>query len=499
MGQRRILHGDLITLLVILFVVSFAPSATVAATTAAEADASKHAYRAKVLTLFRAGDFAGLERQIAVAEEAYRSGATSDLAVEHAYYAFGAMDARFPDQFDAWEAAYPESHRPHLARGIHARFLGWSFRGGAYAKNTADQRITMMRDSFAVALRSLNRALAIEPKSGVAYSFMIDIHKAIGARDELERLLKEGLAADPRSYSIRRRYAESLVPWWGGADLSAETLLQSLINKLPGLGDDAYPVAVPDRLRAFIAEVAKDSEAVPSLRPLQGFVDFVVARMLEQEGRREEAIEYHRRARQFGEYWWYHYREGLNYYYMNRYPEAVTRYDKALAAWPANPMTLVARAQAKRQMEDYEGALRDVDQALSFDPSNPDNLVEKVYNLRPLGRYDEALSALDDARHYGDLEDRVWDARGRLYLYELKNPTAGMESLRRATELKPRRSSYWYNYGLALYQTHDCKAVEVYRRYLETCKGQGGRCSAKSKKYAGDVIEYLLHSKICPA
>lgn len=456
---------------------------TVNATASAEL-VSRH----KLQDMLRQGDFDALEQILAGAEQSYEAGQVPDSMVEHAYYAFGSADPELEARFGEWIAAKPGSHQPYLARGTYHRHLGWISRGGAYVRDTPDQRMDLMHKHFELAAQDLKTALARKPSSGVAYGFLIDISMAAGRRDERKALLRTGLKADPRSFTVRRRYLVGLTPWWGGGRSSAK-----------GRQAQAYPVEVPDVLWSFVSEIEQDTAETPALRPLLGYVDFVVAEILRRDGRNEEAVEYYKRAAEFGDFWFFRYQEGRNYHRMKRYGDAIASYSRSLELWPDNTATLKRRARVYRVMEEFEKAFADLDKALSLDPRNPELLLEKAYALRAVGRYEDAVATLDEAFYYGEFNDDVWDARGRLYLYELDDPALAIDDLRRTTELDPTSRRYWYNYGLALYKSRDCKAREAYSSYLDVCPKYGNKCSEGDKKFAAEVIQFLSNPQICPS
>ena len=134
---------------------------------------------------------------------------------------------------------------------------------------------------------------------------------------------------------------------------------------------------------------------------------------------------------------------------------------------------------------------------IPVDPRNPRILLQVAYALRQVKRYDDALSTLDRALLYGAHDDDVRDTRGRILLYELNRPADAILDLERATQLDPGSKKYWYNYGLALYRTKDCKAVEALSTYRKVCEA-GARCTKTSMAWAAEVIEYLKNPRICP-
>lgn len=418
--------------------------------------------RLELLGLLQERQFDELEGRLAGYLQGYRAGEISDHVLERAYNAFASADPALERLLDEWIAARPESYSARMGRANYFQHLGLVYRG--HRRRTPKDRGPLMSESFARAKSDLAAALEINPHLGVAYGSLIVIGMVLGKHAEVDALVRTGLEADPRSFTIRRRYLYSLVPRWrAGTEKPFEAI------------------------RNFVAEVERDAVDNPALLPLKGFVDFAVAGALAWRGRREEAVAHFEKALRFGDYWWYLDRQGYNYYWLQRYDDAVASFTRALKAWPQVPGTLDWRARSWRKLGQLDRGFADWDSALSLDPANPRILVQVAYGLRDLQRYDAVLSTLDRAMLYGADDENVRDARGRILLYELERPAESIADLRRATELNPRKKKYWYNYGLALYRIKDCEAVPALTTYLKVCEA-GAKCKADNPEWASEVI-----------
>lgn len=452
--------------------------------------------RAELLQLLHQEKFEELDARFEAYFKRYRAGEISDHHIEQAYHAFASADPGLQSKLDAWIAARPDSAPARTARGVYNTHLGLIGRGIALARNTPKQRFKIMRNYFSTARSDFMAVLELEPQHSIAYGSLILLSMVLSAPETADTLVHAGLEADPRSFVIRRRYLYSLTPWWRRYSRSAQDG-KSLIERLRawvqgGEGDD-----MPDAIRAFVAAIERDSQENPALSPLKGFVDYVQGELLARKRHREQAIEHYENARQFGDYWLYHRDRGMNLYYLDRYEDAVASFTRALEAWPEKPTTLDWRAQAYRRLGQLDKAFDDWETALSLDPSNPEILVQLAYALREVKRYEDVVNVLDRALVYGEYDDDVRDARGRILLYELGRPADAIEDLRWATELKPNSKRYWYNYSLALYRIRDCKAAEALATYREVCAA-GAACAEKKVAWAGEVIAYLKHTRICP-
>jgi tetratricopeptide (TPR) repeat protein len=446
-------------------------------------------------TLLRDKDFDALEQRLAALEQAYAEGKISDLLVHRGYTSFAAADPTFDDLLEAWIAAKPESHRPFIAHGYFHRNLGWLYRGGRFASETSDKRIDLMRENFSIAEDNLERALHLQPHTGVAYAGLINMNMAAGSRDTINRLFREGVDADPNSFTVRRSIWNAMLPWWGG--YRQDPRIFGIDGPLPDTAELGYPIKIPEAMLRFGQFINNNPNSSPHLAPLRGFTDYAVAIILRRDNRELEAAKFFKRAMTHGEYWFFHSNEGSNFSRMKRYNDAIASYTKSLEIWPDNPDVLERRAQAYRSLKAYDKALADADEALALDPRDPDLLLLKANTLWGDGKFKAAVRVLDDAILYGSLNDDIWDARGRLYLHRLKNFKRAAADFKRATELVPTNHKYWYSYASALFRAIDCETVPAYKTYLEVCKKYGNDCFDEGVKYAREVTQHLVDSGKC--
>lgn len=446
-------------------------------------------------TLLRDSDFDALEQRFADLEQAYADDKISDLIIHRGYTSFAAADPTFDNLLEAWIDAKPKSHRPFVAHGFYHRNLGWLYRGGRYANETSKQRFDLMREHFSIAEDNLERALQLQPNSGVVYAGLINMELAAGDRKAINRLFRDGLEADPNSFTVRRGIWNAMLPWWGGH--RQDPAIFGIDGPLPDTAELGYPIKIPEAMLRFGQFIENDPNSSPHLAPLRGFTDYAVAITLRRNNRELEAANFFKLAMAHGEYWFFHQNEGQNFSRMKRYNDAIASYTKSLEIWPDNSNTLERRARAYRSLKAYKKARADVDNAIAVNRMDPDLLLLKANILWAQKKYKAAVRVLDDATHYGALDDDIWDARGRLYLYQLKDHKKAIPDLKRATELDPTNDKYWYNYAGALFRAIDCETVNAYRKYLEVCPKYGNDCFEAGIKYAHEVTEHLIDSGEC--
>jgi len=433
---------------------------------------TKYLDRLHILDLLRSSQFEKLELTMAQQERWYQQGKTPESHVEAAYLAFANSNPELENRFNKWVDSYPSRGRAHLARGIYYRNLGWITRGYRYISKTRQERIAGMKYYFEKARKDLIEAIRIKPNSAIAYSLLINIAMVRGDRDVIEQYMGQGLRENPRSFAIRWKYLSTLLPLWSG--LSNEESLKAIQQFLKVSMDQKYP----------------------GLSPLQGFPAYVRAEILSRKKQKEQAIPYYEQSLSHGDYYWYSYEQASNFYYMGKYPEAFQAYTHALNNRPQvadihknRAKTLVKLGKKKEAMEEFHTALL-------LDSHDPDLLTELSYLLVKEGRHKEAIDMLERALILGPYDEYVVDKLGRVYLYELEQPAEGLDFLKRATELDPKRKKYWYNYGLALYQLDDCQAVPALHQYQGRCDA-GGKCSKKNREWSKEAIKFLTWQKGC--
>ena len=422
--------------------------------------------RLRLLELLRNGDFGALEQALTNTQDAYESGQVSDLAVSYSFRTFDGPDPRLAERLDQWVLREPGSYAARLARARLHITLGWIKRGSKFARNTSDKRFADMRLHFDRAEQDLGAALAANPRLSAAYAWLINIYMVESRREDLNLTMRAGLAASPDSFLIRDQYLHSLVPKWNSKHHRNAAYLQIL---------------------RFVDRVRRDSQTYPQLRPLLGFPAYVLHQIQKGEPPFEERLEQIDTALGYGDYYQYRISKAYIYSKHEEYAKALEEFERANELLPLDEDLLSARAKIYRKLGKLEKAFADWDLALRLAPYDPAILMEKVYALIELGRFEEALGALDKALVYGVNSARIWNTKGDILLYQLKDYEQAAPFLKRATDLSPNNSTYWYNYAYALYHLRDCALREALRNYVRICEG-GQACSAEHLAAAKHAI-----------
>ena len=434
------------------------------------AAAEKYPDRLELFAMAKNGQFAKLDARLSGYQESFEAGRLSDRIVGFAFETFASSDPVLQTKLSEWIKRMPNSYAALLARGMYYENLGWISRGAMLAKDTSDARFEKMRKYFQLAITDFARAVEINNKMSVAYANLIDIAMASSGRRMIEVLLQAGLRAVPNSVIIRYSYINTLQPWWGGSIAEIEVFLDETKRQYP---DDK------------------------ELNILQGYYDLTKGEQLKRAGKAREAIDYFDRAVGYGLRGLYFVERGRNYYRLKQYRKALDDFNRALQVWPQTASFLNYRAKTLRKLGRYDGAFRDWGLAVKLDPLDPDILLQVAYALRDRRFYDQALAALNNALHYGANDYYIRDARGRLYLYELSDPIKAVEDLEVATQLRPGSTRSMYNYALALYKSHNCRAVKAIRKFRKTCRKGMPSCRSKNLTWARNALKYLTTTGGC--
>ncbi|MEM7225681.1 MAG: DUF4034 domain-containing protein [Pseudomonadota bacterium] len=413
--------------------------------------------------------FDELERLLGETQARFEAGEVSEDRVSALFNSFSTTDPDLEAPLDTWNEANPKSAVAPLARAHYNWRRGWAARGTATRKRTPAARFERMRELFDQAQVDSIVALKRNPKLSLAYRLLISIGNARGA-EWVETVMLRGLEEVPRSYSIRSVYLHSITPWWGGSMAEIRNFLKTHVRTAP------------------------NQEA---MQALYGYPDYVAAKLLKRKGLEEEALSAYERALAYGDQTLYLKGRAGIHRSFKRYREVLADFDRMLEISPHDADTLGGRAYLLYwRIKDKAAAHADWRLSIRLDPLDPDNLYSRAYVFYREKRSDEAMADLEAALVYGESDHRIHGLRGKIQVYSLKQYRPGAQALKRATELKPKNATYWYNYAYALDKLLDCEIVPALRRYLELCEA-GADCDGKYTHYAANKIKVLHEHDEC--
>lgn len=127
---------------------------------------------------------------------------------------------------------------------------------------------------------------------------------------------------------------------------------------------------------------------------------------------------------------------GWTYSMMGRYADAMADFDRAVELNPGDAETFARRGETYRLMVRYDEALTDLDRALGLDPDRDWILAERGETYRLMGWYDEALADFDRAVELDPEYAWAIGSRGQTY-QALSRYEEALADFDRAIELDP--------------------------------------------------------------
>lgn len=368
-----------------------------------------------------------------------------------------------------WLQSHPESYVPYLVRAYFYYGVAWSWRGHLDRNETSTTRLSKMKDFLQLAAADVSQAIQLKPRLSAADALALKVLMLLDGDEYKEQTLKEALQIDRASYLVRSSYLWSLKPEWGGE---------------------------PEELMRFIKETNSMTGKYPQLKKLSGYADYIFAESLAEQQRYEEAVMHFDFAVIKGADHIIYRERGINYYHLKEYEFALQDFDYSLALWPQDPKVLRWRAHTLQRMQQDAAALLDLDLAVRLVPMERYVLMAHALLSRKMRRYEQVLQDYEQALFY-NLEDAdIWFGRGMHYSHELINFESATSNLKRATELDPANSAYWYEYAAVLHYRLDCEIVKPLQQYLKLCNADNS-CRASELKWARHAQSWLQENNLC--
>lgn len=142
--------------------------------------------------------------------------------------AWSKMEARLK----RWQATYPDSATAQLAYADMLINHGWAFRGESYATDVEKKNWKPFHDYIEKArvyLEKQKKTAAIDP---YWYQLMEGIAKVQSwPPDKMEKLLDEGLSAEPLFYQLYFGAIDYYIPKWGGSAYAVEKFARKALQR----------------------------------------------------------------------------------------------------------------------------------------------------------------------------------------------------------------------------------------------------------------------------
>ncbi len=427
--------------------------------------------RLALLGLLENRQLAELRELINQYQEEYESGGESESKIVFVLETLANSEPGYVDIINDWVTGSPGDYIPHLVRAWSYYDLAWSWRGHRLRQDTSAERLEKMQAYLRLAADDLSKAIELKPRLPAADALAIKILMLLDGRQYMRTTLEESLRLNPDSVQVRSSYLWTLRPEWGGR---AETLVD------------------------YVNEVKKAAGIYPQLQPLLGYSDYIFAAALARKKQYQQAAEHFDFAVQRGADHLIYRDRGINYYRLGKFELALENLDESLRLWPQASETLRWRSFVYQQLDRNNEALLDLDLAVRLNPMNRYVLLAHARLSRKMRRYEQVLDNYERALYYNSDDAVIWFEKGMHNSHELLNFRAAELEFKKATELAPNETDYWYEYAAVLHYNVDCKIVTPLSKYLELCHS-GLACRSAELKWAEDASQWLEESGRCSA
>lgn len=167
--------------------------------------------------MLRSQQYQELDGRYSAMQRKFENGELTGDDLRAQFREFYPTDPDLAPRYDAWVAQFPESYVARVARGIYYKKVGFESRGTNYIKDTSQSQIDAMSAAFEKSVADLRASLTMDPKPFLSYFHLLDIGRAVGAKENLRALFDHVIELDPSSYAVRLKYMVTLEPRWGGS------------------------------------------------------------------------------------------------------------------------------------------------------------------------------------------------------------------------------------------------------------------------------------------
>jgi serine/threonine protein kinase len=231
-------------------------------------------------------------------------------------------------------------------------------------------------------------------------------------------------------------------------------------------------VVVSNKLENFITKMVRydwreryknAKEALEELNQLFGFVKlqnkssedwFTEGNKLFDLQKYEEAISYYDQAiaikPDYHEAW---YVRGCSLAELEKYEEAIASYDKAVAIKPDKHEAWNNRGWSLDELEKYEEAIASYDKAVAIKPDKHEAWNNQGWSLDKLQKYEEAIASYDKAVAIKPDKHEAWNNRG-WSLDKLQKYEEAIASYDKAIAINPDYHVAWCGRGVSLWYLH---------------------------------------------
>ncbi|MBE9146570.1 serine/threonine-protein kinase [Planktothrix mougeotii] len=161
------------------------------------------------------------------------------------------------------------------------------------------------------------------------------------------------------------------------------------------------------------------------------------------------------------------YNQGNTLYQLNRYPEALKRYDQALNLKPDYREAWKEKGKILYQLEQYPQAQEAYDKAIQVDPNYTEAWIGRGKVLNALQNYSDALTSFEQALKQNPEAIEAWLGKGDVLL-NFKRYEEAIQSYQEVIDRVPSSFEAFYKTGRAYHYLEDYEqAVKAYNQAVK--------------------------------
>lgn len=367
-------------------------------------------------TLLHAGEYEALDARLYAYLDAYKANAWCEPRLEDAWKSMSWRHEEKPEALDDWVAGSKRPAAALTARGHAYVDAAYAARGSKWARDTPEESFRRMHELMRAGRADLLRAIELQPDSPIPVEVLAWGAKASSGQESLIPILERHLALDPRSLAARAGVIAAFEPKWGGdlavmhriaAEAQPHAELNPRLVSLQGLphGYLAWEAWRDEHLaeaHAHYTEALRfgdwgtkwsrdrsavrrklgdlpgaliDADRAVSLAPRFDKAWGNRARILDEMGRHEEALEAWDKAIEYAPgHRWYYEKRAMTLHAVGRHAEAIADLRKATELEPDRHWSWSRLGMDLADgMDDCEAAVPALETAARLRPQDPRN------------------------------------------------------------------------------------------------------------------------------
>lgn len=178
-----------------------------------------------VVALLQRNDLQRLERMLSRVQLQFENSELTEVELRNSFRPFYTLDSQAAENLQNWAAASPQSYVAHLGLGIYYKRLGSDARGLNAMSATPQSNIDTMKRYFRLSENALRSSLMLTQKPLLSIFHLMDITGTTGDSNATTALLLQGNKILPSTGLLRARYANYLLPRWGGSYAKLEKFI----------------------------------------------------------------------------------------------------------------------------------------------------------------------------------------------------------------------------------------------------------------------------------